>query len=261
VIGRLVYSYSTMALALYAYTRLRTMGDVSYPPLRAIFARARTVSPRPYWRFGAANGIDKNLSNLFLQLPIQIVSALMGTRAVGYLDLAMSAIGYGSILTSAVFDNMAAVVPQAVGRGDFAGLRRNFLRVLLVLLVGSAVLFGALALFAPFVIPPLLGEEWEHAIPALMSLAVYGAVTTVGGIFGPLYRALNLVGWAAAAKVTALVLVLPVGYTLLQSASGIAQVNQAEVGALIGAWMINGLYLISVVLTAVFTLRVLRRKT
>jgi O-antigen/teichoic acid export membrane protein len=261
VIGRLVYSYSTMALALYAYTRLRTMGDVSYPPLRAIFARARTVSPRPYWRFGAANGIDKNLSNLFLQLPIQIVSALMGTRAVGYLDLAMSAIGYGSILTSAVFDNMAAVVPQAVGRGDFAGLRRNFLRVLLVLLVGSAVLFGALALFAPFVIPPLLGEEWERAIPALMSLAVYGAVTTVGGIFGPLYRALNLVGWAAAAKVTALVLVLPLGYTLLQSASGIAQVNQAEVGALIGAWMINGLYLISVVLTAVFTLRVLRRKT
>lgn len=260
VIGRLVYSYATVLLALYAYTRLRTAGDVPYPPLRAIFARARTVSSRPYWRFGTANGIDKNLSNLFLQLPIQMVSALMGTRAIGYLDLAMSAIGYGSILTSAVFDNMAAVVPQLVGRGDFAGLRRNFMRVLLVLLVGSIILFGALVLFAPIVIPPLLGEEWERAIPALQALAVYGAVTTVGGIFGPLYRALDRVLWAVAAKVMALALVLPVGYAALNSASGIAQLNQAEIGALGGAWMINGLFIISVGLTAISTFLALRRK-
>lgn len=259
LIGRLVYSYTTMALALYAYTRLRAAGDVPYPPLRAIFARARTVSPRPYWRFGAANAVDKNLAVLFTQLPIQLVGAFMGTRAVGYLDLALSAIGYGSILSSAVFDNMAAVVPQMVGRGDFAGLRRNFMRVLVVLLVGGAALFGALALFAPFVIPPLLGEEWERAIPALMSLSIYGAVTTVGGIFGPLYRALDRVMWAAAAKLIALAVVLPLGYSLLSTASGSAQINQAEAGALGGAWMINGLFIISVSLTALFTLPVLRR--
>lgn len=261
VIGRLVYSYSTMALALYAYTRLRTAGDVPYPPLRAILGRARTVSPRPYWRFGAANGIDKNLAVLFTQLPVQMVGALVGTRAVGYLGLATSAIHYGNILTSAVFDNMAAVVPQLVGRGDFASLRRVFLRVLLALLVGSAALFGLLALAAPIVVPPLLGDSWERAVPALMALAVYGVVTTAGGIFGPLYRALNRVGWAVAAKGIALVLVLPPSYELLRMIGGIAQINQGEVGALGGAWMINGLYLISIGLTALFTLPALYRKT
>jgi hypothetical protein len=110
-------------------------------------------------------------------------------------------------------------------------------------------------------VPLLLGDSWERAVPALMALAVYGVVTTAGGIFGPLYRALNRVGWAVAAKGIALVLVLPPSYELLRMIGGIAQINQGEVGALGGAWMINGLYLISIGLTALFTLPALYRKT
>jgi len=152
VMSRVVYSYLTLALAFVVYTRRRSDGQVAYPPLRAVFARARTVSPRPYWRFGVANAIDKNLSELFVQLPLQLVGIYAGARAVGYLQLALNGIAQAGIFSSAVLDNMQAVVPQAVGRRDFAGLWRNFRRVLGVLAVGGVMLYGALALFAPLVI-------------------------------------------------------------------------------------------------------------
>ncbi len=50
------------------------------------------MSPRPYWRFGVANAIDKNIAQLFTQIPLQLVGIFAGARAVGYLSLAMSGI-------------------------------------------------------------------------------------------------------------------------------------------------------------------------
>jgi O-antigen/teichoic acid export membrane protein len=254
VLGRLVYSYATLALALLAYTRVRTQGQLPYPTLRAIAARARTVSVRPYWRFGVANAIDKNLASLFVQLPVQIVGIFAGTLAVGYLNLALTGIAQSSVLTSAVFDNMQAVVPQAVGRGDYAALWRNFMRVLLVLALGAVVVYGALVLLAPLVIPPVLGAEWIPAIPVLTTLAIYGAITTVGGIFGPLYRAFSMMRPMIIMRVVVLVLVLTVGALALAGSA------DAQTEAVAGAWMINGLFVLSVVATAALTLPGLRKK-
>lgn len=274
VIGRLVYSYSTLALAIVVYGRLRTQGGVDFPPLRAVFARARTLSPRPYWRFGVANAVDKNISNLFTQIPVQIVGAVSGASAAGYLRLALDGIAQASILSSAVFDNMQAVVPQAVGRGDLAGLRRNFTRVLLVVLVGAIGFFSLLALASPLVVPPLLGGEWTPAIPALIILCLYGAITSVGGLFAPIYRAFNLMRQAIGVKLISVALALPAGALLtarlverdrmlVDSLFGVTQLIPAEysgatAGSIGGALTIVALYALSVSLTAVVTLRKLR---
>jgi len=269
VAGRLFYSYSTLLLALVVYRRLRTQGQISYPPLRAIFVRAYKVSARPYWRFGVANAIDKNIASLFTQIPIQLVGILAGAHAVGYLNLALNGITQAGVFTSAVLDNMQAVVPQAVGRRDYAGLRRSFTRVLIVMALVGMVLFGALALVAPFVIPPILGARWIPAIPPLAALAIYGAITTVGGNFGPLYRAFNLMRRAIVVKLMTLAVVLPVGIVLLEqmvtAAPGIERFLGAGAlhaydlmgggaGALGGALMIDLTYVVSVSLTAVVTL-------
>jgi O-antigen/teichoic acid export membrane protein len=254
--------------------RRRADGQTAYPPLRAIFTRALTVSPRPYWRFGVANAIDKNLSSLFVQLPLQLVGIYSGARAVGYLQLALNGIGQAGIFTSAVLDNMQAVVPQAVGRGDFATLQRNYRRVLLVLAAGGVLLYGAVALFAPVVIPPVLGARWVPATAPLALLAVYGAVTTAGGVFGPLYRAFNLMRRIIVMRVITLALVLPAGTLLLTDASLqaappefyglnlLAAYNpaSAQAGALIGAGMIDAMYVIAVTLTAALALPELRKK-
>jgi O-antigen/teichoic acid export membrane protein len=262
IIARLVYSYLTMTGAWLAYARLRD-DEMPFPTPGAVLRRAWTVSPRSYLRFGFLNAVDKNLSNLYTLIPLQLVGVLVGERAAGYLWSALTLITQSGVLTSAVFENMQAVVPQMVGRSDFTGLRRNFGRVLLVLLAGGVVVYAGAAIIAPVVLPLLLGSEWAFAVPVFMVLTIYGAVTTVGGIFGPLYRALGLMRLAITAKVVALVSALPVGYWLISSNALTIVTNAAlateTVGALGGAWTIVLLFAISVGLTALIGLRGLRQ--
>jgi O-antigen/teichoic acid export membrane protein len=258
VIGRLTYSIVTVALAWGLYARFRTGGAApAYPPVGAILRRAWTFSLADYRRrylgFGVLIALDKNLSNLFIQIPMQVAGAVGGTAAAGFLDLAISAINYAGVITSALFDNLTAIIPQAVGRRDFARLWHDFTRIVIGLAAGGAVVFGAAAVAAPLVIPLLVGESWLPAIPALTALAVYGVVTTAGGVFGPLYRALNLVGRAIVAKVIA---VVSVGVI---AALALSLNDDPSDAAAIGAWLINGFYVVSVGLTAWFTLRALRK--
>jgi O-antigen/teichoic acid export membrane protein len=248
VAARLAYSVSTMLIALGFYGRARRDFAVPFPAPVAVLRRALTVSPRPYWRFGVANAIDKNIANLFTEIPLQLVGILAGTTSAGYLELGYRAITIPSMFSSAVFDNLQAVVPQAVGKRDFARLWRNFRRVALTLAVASAAFYTLFALLVPLLVPLLLGVESLPAIPVIVILSVYGAITTVGGILGPLYRAFNLLREATAVKLLALaVMALP----------GLWLVSQS--GAVGGGWVVNGLHIVSVGLTALVVLPVLRR--
>lgn len=248
VLARLAYSYSTMLIAFGFYWRLRE-GAAAYPPLRAIFARARNVSPRPYWRFGVLNALDKNLAALYTDVPLQLVGILAGTTAAGYLGLGLRAMTLPAMFTSAVFDNLQAAVPQAVGRGDYSALWRNFLRVLGVLALAAVVFYAVFALLTPLIVPLIYGGAWTVAVPVVVALSVYGAITTVGGIFGPLYRALNLLGVILAAKTLTLVILAVPGLALVETS-----------GATGGAWLVNGLFALSLVLTALLTLPALKRR-
>lgn len=249
IAARLAYSIITLVLVLVTYQRLRLRGKVPFPSIGAVVARVRTAPYRRHWRFGVANALDKNLADLSLQIPIQLTGILAGSAAVGHLQLALRGIQQTGLFTSAIFDNMQAVVPQAVGRGDYARLWRNFSRVLVVLTLGGVLFYVAVALFAPLVVLPLFGEEWLPALPLIAALGVYGVVTTTGGIFGPLYRAFYLMRGAILAKIVALSIMLPLGVAFVFYG-----------GALGGAWAINGLYILSVGLTALVTLPELRRR-
>ena len=269
--ARLVYSYTTMLFALWIYARQRREIEPALPHFAAIARRARHVPTRRYLSFGFANAVDKNLSAYFTQLPLQLVGVLAGTRAAGYLGLALSGISYLSILTSAVFDNMQAVVPQMIGRKEFGRLRRAFPRALIVLGVGGVCAYGVFALFAAQIIPPILGERWTPAIPAVTALAIMGIVTTIGGVFGPLYRALNVMWPIVAIKIVSLAAGLSVGYGLIKQwhivEAPFTIPTPAPYLALLesyaaqsGAWTINLILVISVVLTAIITLRELWKR-
>jgi O-antigen/teichoic acid export membrane protein len=211
------------------------------------------VSVRPYWRFGVANALDKNVGGLFMEIPTQLVGILSGNAQAGFLEAGFKGIMLVYQLTSAVFDNMQAVVPQAVGRGDYAGLWRNFRRVLAVLIVGAVGFYGVFAVaayfYAPLVVTAIYGEEYSQVAPLIPVVAIYGAVVTIGGIFGPLYRALRLMRRAIVVKIITLLLVFLPGMWLVQ-----------QTGALGGAWMINILYIVSVALTALVCLPELRQR-
>ncbi len=249
LVARLVYSYATMAVAFVLYARRRGAGAVSYPPLGAVFRRAWRVPVRPYWRSGVAMAVDKNLAGLYSQVPMTLVGVLAGEAAAGYLGAGLDLINRSNLLTTPVLDNLQAVVPQAVGREDFVRLRRNFGRVLRVMALAAVGFFGTIALAAPLVVPLLFPDMASGTVPVVVALTVFGAVTMVGGIFGPLYRALDQMRAALAAKIAAGLIMLPVGWWLI-----------TQWDALGAAWMINGAFVISVALTAVFTLPALHRR-
>ncbi len=253
VVGRLIYSLLSMLVGLWLYGREREQGTFSYPSLRAILAHSRRVALRPYWRFGVVIALDRNAANLFIQVPVQLVGIFTGVESAGYLQLALRAVQLPNNLTSAIFDNMQAVVPQAVGRGDYARLWRNFNRVLLALTGGASAFYllaaALVLLFGHIIVPLLYGDDWLPALPLLAVIMVFGAVTTVGGVFGPLYRALELVRGAMLLKLLVLAVGLLPGIWLVM-----------EAGALGGAWLINALFAASVLLTAVLTLPVLRQR-
>ncbi|MAS32485.1 MAG: hypothetical protein CL610_00675 [Anaerolineaceae bacterium] len=248
VMGRLVYSVVTLAVIAVVYQRTRVYQSVRYPSLRAIFSRALTISYRPYWRYGLSTAVDKNISNLYVHVPLQMVGILAGPAAASYIQLGLRGIQRTGFFTSAIYENMQAVVPQSVGRNDYARLWHNFLRVLGVLTVAGLAFYGLLILLAPLLLVPIFGEEWAPILPILPAFTIYGLTITIGGIFGPLYRAFNLMREALLAKTAAFAVMLPAGLWLIP-----------QLGTLGGVWMINGLLVISVGLTMVFTLPVLRQ--
>ncbi len=271
VIGRLIYSTLTLIIALVIYHR--AYANTHLPALRQITARVRTVEWSGFWRFGFANALDKNLSSLFVQIPLQLAGIIGGSAAAGYMSLALSGIANAGVLTSAVFENVQAIVPQAVGRGEFRRLRRNMLRVIVILVGGAVAVYGALAIVAPFLIPPILGSEWIPAVRPLEILTLYGALTAVGGVFGPLYRAFRRMRAALAIKITTLVFVLPIGAAVvfwLTSQAGtlyafwgtysLTDTLAAHAAAAGGAALIVVVFTYSVTATALVMLPELRRR-
>jgi O-antigen/teichoic acid export membrane protein len=249
VVARIIYSIVTLLIALVIYNRLKLRDAVPYPPFMAIIRRAVTVSYRPYWRFGLENALDKNISGLYTQLPLQLVGIIAGPVAASYIQLGQRGINRAEVLTSAIFDNMQTVIPQAVGREDYVRLNVNFIRALVVLTLGGLLFYGAFVLLAPLVIVPIFGEEWIPILPLLPVFAIYGIVTTVGGVFGPLYRAFDLMSPILKIKIITLAVMAPVGVWMILQAD-----------ALGGVWMINGMFMMSVALTAWVTLPALKRR-
>jgi O-antigen/teichoic acid export membrane protein len=259
VLGRIVYSYSTCALALLAYAQLRGRGEVVFPSYRLALCQALHVPIKDHLRIGFLNAVDKNIANTFTQIPQQMVGALAGPTAAGYLSLALTALNRLGVLTSAIFDNMQAVVPQMIGRQEYARLQQVLGRVIVVLAVVALLVYGALAVAAHPLIPILLGSEWIPAIPAVLALALFGMVSSIGGVLGPLYRALQALRGVIVGKITALVTVLPLGWLLISTwgSSGYADIGVDSAAALAGAWTIVALYVVSVGLTAWVGLRAL----
>jgi O-antigen/teichoic acid export membrane protein len=276
IAARLTHSFTALAVSMLVYGRLRRQGEMALPKLRSVLARAFTVSPRPYWRFGVANAFDRNLANLMTQIPLQLVGMIGGAQAAGYLGLGLRGYAQVAVFTSALFDAMQAVVPRAVAKAEYAQLWGALWRAVLALAGGALVVYGALALLAPFVIPPLFGREWIPAIPAVVMLAYYGGLATVGGVFGPVYRALGMMRAAISAKLIALGLVLPLGYLLLLGygalpidafsglnalvPAGLAGMGQASAAAAAGGLIVNAVYTVSVGLTGALALREVRRR-
>ncbi|GAA5651224.1 teichuronic acid biosynthesis protein TuaB [Geodermatophilus obscurus DSM 43160] len=112
-------------------------------------------------------------------------------------------------------------------RSDPERLRRGYLfSVRLQSLYGVVVGVG-LAVTAPLAVQVLFGEAWAPAAGALVALALYAALRTIGGGANEVYKALGRPGIPVAISVVRLVLLVPV--LLFATRWGIVGVAWAQV--------------------------------
>jgi O-antigen/teichoic acid export membrane protein len=249
VAGQLIYSAVTMIMVLIVYRRRRTYGEIVYPSLTDIVRCALKISPRAYFRIGVANTIDKKLGNLMVELPLQLVGIVAGKSAVGLLKAALNIVTNLSALTSAAYDNLQAVIPQAIQRQDYAWVSRNFARVVAVLTVGSFAIYIPLGFVAPLLFPIFFGSEWRAAGPLVSILCILAILSTVGATITPVYRSFEMMNLISLTKIANFAVTLPVGILLV-----------SQWGAVGGAWLLNLVYALWFLLAFLPTLLELRRR-
>ncbi len=247
IVAHLVAAIGRAGAGIWVYRRLQRQQPEVLPTVREVITAARRNSPRPYWRFGVLLALDKNLAGLYTLLPQQLLGMWAGEAAVGFLNLGLGALQYPALLFSGILTNLAARLPAAAGSGDYARLAANFRRVMRWIAPLAVGMYGLFALLAPVVVF-VLGPEYVPATQVIRILCLYGAVTAIGGIFGPLYRTLRLMRAILAVKVAALALAALPAAWLIQTQ-----------GAAGGAWAIDLVYAIAVALTIGVTWPHLRR--
>lgn len=248
IAARLAASALLSAYAVAYYARVRSRLNPALPGWGAVMRRAAGVPVRRYWGFGFGIALDKNISNLFTLLPLQVLGSLHGAEVAGFLSLAQSAVSIPSSMFDTVMHNLGVRLPQDRGRGDYAAMWRNYARVTATLAAGGVVIFGVFALVAPWLVPFLYEEKSLPTVPLVGVMSVYGAIAAAGGSVSALYRTLERVRWALAAKVAALVLIAVPGYWLIR--------EHAAPGA---AWTTTALLAVSTAATAALVLPYLRR--
>lgn len=249
IVGQATYSLVSMLLAVGIYESLRQEHTI-LPSTFKIIKGLRSVSPHEYARFSLVYNVDKRLAITFIEIPVQIVGIVDGLAAAGILKAALNVLNMLIASTSAVTDNLQAVIPQAVQRNDFVWILNNYKRVLQLLTGVGVIIFGATALLAPTLFPLVFGKEWYESGPLISILCVQGVLGLVGATLGPLYRAFDIVERMVLVKLLIVAVTSLVGGWLI-----------LRFGSLGGAWFINLNYGLWFVVTMGLTMRYLEQRT
>lgn len=249
VAAQLVYAYVTAGLLLLLYLRERSRQPALYPTPAALAARVWTIPLRRYAGLNLLSTVDKKLAGLMSEIPLQLTGWLLGVAAAGVLKAAQTVIGMLLLFTGSVNSSLQAVIPQAVQRGDFQWLWRNYLRVLFVLCAILLAVFIPLAMLSPVIVPLVFDADWELLTPLISVLCVYAVVSAAGATTGAIYRTLELYLPMIMVKLVLIPVTLPVGILMM-----------TRWGVLGSAWYTNLLFTAWAVVTLSLTLRAVRQR-
>ncbi len=191
VFGHLVGAIIIGALAATLYISVERAHAIA-PRFGQFYMLARHASWQPLLKPTLWVLADSNFALLYGALPIAMVGLYtVGAElayfklALGYLMLAMSAMGPVSIVMNVHFPTVQTTRPDT--------LRSTFVRVTGVAVLLSAGITTVVLLLAPVVFRLLYGTVYLPAVPYVYGLGVFGALFGLGIGLGPMWRALNRV--------------------------------------------------------------------
>jgi O-antigen/teichoic acid export membrane protein len=177
---------------------------------------------------------------LMFQVPITIASRELGVAAVGAIAFCSQLTQYTSRVDDIITHAMYPAICAVKNRRDL--LFESFSKSNRMALLWGIPLGVGAALFAPQLVPRVLGDSWEFAIPLLQILAVSAAVNQIGFNWTAFARARGDTGVLAAGAVVGMLATIGVGVPLLLS-HGLTGFGFAMLGAMVAGMLVRLVYL------------------
>ncbi len=215
VSGHLIGALMIFILSALLFRNL-TRRDLVFPDLRRLIMKAGSISLKKYFGFTFWVALDRNMSNLFMALPIILTGIYVTVSEVsffklafGYVNLALSLLGPISVLLNVEFPKLRIENREK--------LAENFKKVSLYSLGLSILLTVAAVIVSPLAFKTLYGENFLPSVPYVAGLIVYGVLYGIGVGLGPMWRAINKVKVSILINSVILGVGIPLGLWLIKN--------------------------------------------
>lgn len=215
VSGQFIGAFLLFIISIFIWEKLKSEYS-ELPTLRSLIGRTMRISIKKYFRFSLWVAIDRNMSNLYMTLPVVLTGIYVSTGelsffklAFGFVNLALSLLGPISTLLNIEFSKMRTANSDRLGK--------SFIRVSLYGLGLSTLLTLGAIIISPVVFRILYGESFAASIQYISGLLIYGALFGIGVGLGPMWRAINKVKISILINTIILGIGIPVGILLVKS--------------------------------------------
>lgn len=213
ILGQLFGALIMFVVSFYLWHSLHGLG---IPHSRALLSRFGPVSFKKYFGFSFWVALDRNISTLYLALPVMLTGVYVAVvqvsyfkLAFGFVNLALSLLGPISVLLNVEFPKMRI--------DHLEKMRANFIRISWYSLGLSLLLTAAAVVVSPVVFKLLYGQTYLPSIKYIYGLFLYGGLYGIGIGLGPMWRAINYVRTSIIINLVVLGLGIPLGIVFLKT--------------------------------------------
>jgi len=215
VSGHVIGALILLAVSVVVWGSIKKK-DSLFPSLRSLVKAFWSTRVKKYLGFSVWIAIDKNISMLYLSLPIILTGIYVTTSEVtffklafAYINLAVSLLVPISILLNVEFPKIKIVNKKI--------LASSFIKISLYSTALSALLTAGAIFVAPYAFKFFYGVSFLPSVKYVYGLFIYGALMGIGVGLGSMWRAINKVKVSILINVVTLGVGVPLGLFLIKN--------------------------------------------